>query len=98
MFGKDLVTTSGAKALGVTASSQTLTSTLATNRLYSLATATALWVKQGFGAQTAAAATANNVFVPAGGTIYLHGGNGDTVAVVQDTAPGNCSINMITEI
>lgn len=98
MFGKDLVTTSGASAKAVSGTSQTLVSNLAPNRIYSFVAAAATWIKQGFGAQTAVAAAANNVLVPAGGTVYLHGGNGDTVAVIQDTAPGNCSINMITEI
>lgn len=97
MFGKDFLTTAGAKFTAISGTAATLTTTLLPGKVYSLCTNTACWVKQGFGAQTAAAA-ANNVLVPAGGTVYFHGSNGDTVSVVQDTAPGSCSINQITEI
>jgi hypothetical protein len=98
MFGKDFITTVGAKASTVVVGSSTLTTTLAAGKVYSLCTNTNTWVKQGFGAQTAAVATVNNVLVPAGGTVFLHGSNGDTVAVIRDTADGACSINAITEI
>jgi len=98
MFGKDFVTTVGAVSVAIAGTSATLTSTLVAGKVYSLVTNTACWIKQGVGAQTAVAGAANNVLVPAGGTVYLHGSNGPQVAVVQDTAPGTCSINLITEI
>lgn len=97
MFGKDFITTATAQFVAVGAASAQLTSTLVAGKVYSLATSTGLWVKQGFGAQTAAIAAAN-VYVPAGGTVYLHGSNGTHVSVIQDTTGGNCSINLITEI
>jgi hypothetical protein len=98
MYGKDIVTTNGALVAAIGGASTQITSTLVAGKLYSFTTNTSCWIKQGFGAQTAAIATANNVLVPAGGTVYIHGSNGTHVSVIQDTAPGNCSINLMTEI
>src|SRR5678809_1035902 len=94
MFGKDYVTTLGAKQATISGTTATLTTTLLAGKVYSLVTNTACWIKQGFGAQTAAIAN-DNVLVPAFGTVFLHGSNGDTVAVIQDTAGGKCSICLL---
>jgi hypothetical protein len=98
MDGKPYVTTNGATKSTVTAVSAPANSTLLAGKPYAFVSTTACWIKQGFGAQTAAPNTTNNLFVPANVIIFLHGSNGDNVSVVRDTADGNCSVWFVTEI
>lgn len=92
-----ITSTQSAVRLTTSGTSQTLSSTLDAPKLYSVFCEADTWVRQGVGAQTAQADTDANVFVPAGGTIYLSGKNGDNVAVIQDSAAGQAVIALVSE-
>lgn len=98
MDGKPYVTTNGAVKSTVTVTAATVSNALLAGKPYAFVSTTNCWVKQGFGAQTAAPNTTNNLYVPANFQIFLHGSNGDNVSVVRDTADGNCSLWFVTEI
>lgn len=97
MKGKDIVQTVGTFFAAVGGASAQVTATMLPGKVYAFTTNSGCWIKQGFGAQTAAKA-ADNFFVPAGGYIYLHGSNGTHLSQIQDSAGGNCSLTMIQEI
>lgn len=97
MYGKPITLTAGSAFVAVTGTSATLKSDLDFSELYEFSCSTNCFIKQGVGAQTAAAA-ANNVFVPAGVVKFIHGANGNTIAVIQETAGGNATIHLVQEI
>jgi len=97
MFGKDFTVTAGSIRVAVVVTSSEVTSTLLAGKAYSFCTNTACYIKQGFGAQTASAGN-NNVMVPAGGTVFIHGSNGTHLSVIRDTADGACTLNLMAEI
>lgn len=98
MFGKDFVTTAGAVSAAISGTSATVSSSLVAGKSYIFCANTACWIKQGTGAQTAMASAANNVLVPAGIRVPVHGSNGDTLSVIQDASPGSCSLSLSTEL
>jgi limonene-1,2-epoxide hydrolase len=97
MLAKPIAKTSGALFVAVAASSAALATTLEPDKLYQFVSSTACYVKQGFGAQTAAAA-ANNLFAPAGVPFFIHGGNGTHVSVIRHAADGVATLHEIQEI
>lgn len=97
MNGKDIVQTTGAYHVAVGGASAQVAADLLPGKVYAFTTNAACWIKQGFGAQTAAKA-ASNFFVPAGGYIYLHGSNGTHLSQIQDVGAGLCSLALIQEI
>jgi hypothetical protein len=86
-----IVLPSTSEVLAVIATSDDFDTALTPEGIYQLTSNTDCWVSQG-SAPTAAADTDANVFVPAGGTIYLHGSDGDTVAIIRDSADGHASL------
>lgn len=69
--------------------------TLAADRAYVFAANTDCYVAQADTSATASAAD-GSVFVPAGTPLYLHGRNGDKVAVIQDASGGTASLAVAT--
>lgn len=90
-----VTTTSTAEVVAAGAASASFTKSLDPQRVYSVTCENAAWVKHGTGAQTAEADTDANVYVPGGGTVYLAGSAGDTVAVIQDTSAGQAVLALV---
>lgn len=97
MYGKLITRTAGAIFSTVTNASQALSTTLVAGKVYQFASNTNCFIKQGTGAQTAAAA-ADNVFVPANTPFLIHGSNGDNISVIRDTADGKCTLHLVDQI
>lgn len=97
MNGKPIAQTAGALSVAVVIASAELASTLLPGKVYQFCSSTACYFKQGFGAQTAAAA-ANNIFAPVGVPFYIHGSNGTHLSVIRDAADGRATLHLIQEI
>ncbi len=95
---QDYTTTAGSKVSTVITASQAVSDALVAGKTYAFTANTNCWIKQGTGAQTAAATTANNVLVPSGQIVRIHGSNGDNLSVARDTADGSCSLSLITQV
>jgi len=99
MKAKHIVQTTGAIASAITnVSSTTVSTALVPQTLYAVRATVACWIKQGFGAQTAAAATANNVLIPLGEVTFISGSNGETISAIGDVAIGSISLSVAVEI
>lgn len=84
-----------AKFLAVGVATGSFALAMIANRRYLFTCTAACWIKQGVGAQTAAASTNGNLLVPANTPVLISGENGDTLAAIQDTAGGNATLCMV---
>lgn len=83
----------------VTGSSQTLTLIMKAHKQYAYMSNTNSWITQDASANNPTAAIGNGcTYVPAGSVITLDGAFGDTLAVIRDTASGNCSLTPIVRV
>lgn len=97
MNGRIVTVTANNTRVAVGAANAIVLGTLLPGKLYQFISTTACRIKQGFGAQTAALASANQ-FVPPNTFVYLHGSNGESVYSIQDAAGGFCVIGLVSEI
>ncbi len=90
--------TDGALFVAVVVGSVALaTEELLPGKIYQFVSSTNCFIKQGTGAQTAAAA-AGNIFCPLGTPFYIHGSNGDSLSVIRNSADGVATLHLVTEI
>lgn len=97
MKGKPVSKSVGSLFVAVEVGSAALATELLPGKVYLFCSSTNCFFKQGFGAQTAAAA-ADNVFAPAGAEFFIHGSNGTHLSVIRDTADGKATLHEIQEI